>query len=79
MFINGNRIGKDTLAGAWTTYNERVLYWTYDLSSYLQTGTNVVAVMLGDALAEIPVCNLFFVFRVACFDTFHYFVYQTLS
>lgn len=47
-FINGQRVGEDVLAPGWTDYNQRVQYVTYDVGSMLQSGENVVGVILGD-------------------------------
>ena len=69
VFVNGQRLGSDALAGAWTTYNARVLYYTYDVSAYLVTGQNVIASMIGmdiksitrnlDALVHILTPNMY--------------------
>jgi alpha-L-rhamnosidase len=45
--LNGHKVGRNVLDPAWTTYDKRVLYVTYDVTRYLQTGRNAVAVMLG--------------------------------
>lgn len=47
FFVNGIRVDTDVLSGAWTTWNARVLYYTYDITSYLTEGSNVIGVMLG--------------------------------
>ena len=49
--VNGHRIGHKVLDPAWTTYPKRVLYSTYDLTSALKEGPNVIAVMLGGGWA----------------------------
>jgi len=49
--INGTKIGPNALDPAWTTYPKRVLYSTYDITTALRPGTNVVAVMLGGGWA----------------------------
>ncbi|MGE5326550.1 MAG: family 78 glycoside hydrolase catalytic domain, partial [Deltaproteobacteria bacterium] len=46
--INGRKVGKDVLNPAWTTYDKRVLYSTYDVGKYLQRGTNAIGVTLGE-------------------------------
>jgi alpha-L-rhamnosidase len=48
LHINGRKVGRDVLDPAWTTYDERVLYSTYDVTRYLKPGANAVAVMLGE-------------------------------
>lgn len=48
LFVNGKRVGvTETVASTWTVYNVRTTYWTYDLSSVLQQGTNAIGIMLG--------------------------------
>ncbi len=45
--LNGRKVGWNVLDPAWTTYGKRALYVTYDVTPYLQTGSNAVAVVLG--------------------------------
>jgi alpha-L-rhamnosidase len=45
--LNGHKVGRNVLDPAWTTYDRRALYVTYDVTGYLQAGRNAVAVMLG--------------------------------
>jgi alpha-L-rhamnosidase len=46
--LNGRRVGDHILDPGWTTYSKRVLYSTYDVTSMLRKGRNVVGVMLGN-------------------------------
>ena len=59
--INGRRVSDDVLAPGWQAYNHRLYYQTYDVSSLLQEGENVIgahvaegwfATRIGD-----PVCR----------------------
>ncbi len=45
--INGAKVGNNVLDPAWTTYDKRVLYVTYDVTSFLNRGANAIGVMLG--------------------------------
>jgi alpha-L-rhamnosidase len=45
--VNGYKVGAAVLDPGWTTYTKRVLYSTYDITPLLRTGSNAVAVMLG--------------------------------
>ncbi len=45
--INGRKAGDNVLDPGWTTYDKRVLYVTYDVTSLLRPGTNAVGVILG--------------------------------
>jgi alpha-L-rhamnosidase len=46
--VNGRKAGSRVLDPAWTTYDKRVLYATYDVTMSLRDGANAVAVMLGN-------------------------------
>jgi len=48
LHVNGHKIGDRVLDPAWTTYDKRVLYATYDITRYLAAGANAVGVMLGE-------------------------------
>lgn len=48
LYINGNRVSDEVLSPAFTDYEKRVLYCTYDVTDLLVKGKNVVAVCLGD-------------------------------
>jgi alpha-L-rhamnosidase len=46
--VNGRKAGSRVLDPAWTTYDKRVLYATYDVTMSLRDGANAVAVTLGN-------------------------------
>ena len=46
--INGRKAGNHVLDPAWTTYDKRALYVTYDVTNLLRQGQNAVAVVLGN-------------------------------
>ena len=46
--INGRKAGNHVLDPAWTTYDKRVLYATYDVTPFVREGANAVAVTLGN-------------------------------
>ena len=48
LYINGQRVGDEVLSPAFTDYDKRVLYCTYDVTDLLVQGRNTVAVCLGD-------------------------------
>lgn len=48
LFINGARIGRNRLDPAYTHFDKRILYNTYDVTENLTTGKNAIAVMLGN-------------------------------
>lgn len=47
-FINGKRVGDAYLTPGWTSYNTRLQYQSYDVSSLLQKGDNAIGVVLGN-------------------------------
>lgn len=54
LYMNGMRVGKfkgvgvsyDELKPGWTDYDKRVLYYTYNLSRYVEKGINTISVAL---------------------------------
>ena len=47
LYLNGDKVGSSVLDPAWTNYDKRVLYTTYDVTPYLRPGKNTIGVMLG--------------------------------
>lgn len=45
--LNGSRVSSDHFANGWTSYNKRLDTLTYDVTSQLQSGENVLQAMLG--------------------------------
>lgn len=48
LYLNGRRVGDHVLDPAFTDYNKRVMYVTYDVTSQFSTGANAVGVILGN-------------------------------
>lgn len=46
--VNSQRVGNEAMAPGWTVYSARLEYQTYDVTSLLQKGTNVLGAWLGD-------------------------------
>lgn len=46
--INGRKVGDQLFTPGWTSYDERVQYQTYDVTSHLKGGNNAIGVVLGD-------------------------------
>ena len=46
--LNGNGVGNGVLTPEFTDYRKRVLYQTYDVTSLLVNGKNVIGALLGD-------------------------------
>jgi len=47
-YLNGQRVGSDRLAPGWTNYEKRVSVFTYDVTTLLQSGENLLGAILGD-------------------------------
>lgn len=58
VHMNNQRVGaKQTLAGAWKTWNKHVLYYTFDVAALLKEGDNGIGISLGHgwrSLASFP-------------------------
>ena len=48
LYINGAQVGDQVLAPSFTRYDKRTLYLVHDVTELLETGQNVLAVMLGN-------------------------------
>ena len=55
-FMNGKKIGDHVLDPAWTNYEQRSMYVTYDVTNQLNQGKNAIGVMLGRGQYN-PLCN----------------------
>jgi alpha-L-rhamnosidase len=55
-FLNGAKIGNHVLDPAWTNFEKRSLYVTYDITSLLLRGENAIGIMLGRGQYN-PLCN----------------------
>ncbi len=53
LHLNGETIGENVLDPAWTTYDKRVLYSTYDVTPQLRHGANAIGAMLGNGWATL--------------------------
>ncbi len=52
--INGNRVGDAYLTPGWTSYNKRLQYQVYDVTSLLKTGDNAIGVTIGSGWYRTP-------------------------
>lgn len=48
IYLNGQRVSDHLLNPGWTSYNKRLQYATYDVTSLLKSGKNAAGAMLGD-------------------------------
>lgn len=48
LHINGQRVGDQLFTPGWTSYNKRLQFQTYDVTSLIKDGSNAVGVVLGN-------------------------------
>jgi len=48
MQLNGQRVGDQVFTPGWTSYNKRLQYQTYDVTSLIKSGDNAIGVTLGN-------------------------------
>jgi alpha-L-rhamnosidase len=48
LHLNGQRVGDQLFTPGWTSYNKRLQYQTYDVTTLLQNGDNVAGALLGN-------------------------------
>ncbi|MEO1969320.1 MAG: family 78 glycoside hydrolase catalytic domain [Sphingomonadaceae bacterium] len=53
LAINGQRVGEAVLAPGWTNYRKSVLYDSYDVTDALKSGSNALALMLGNGMYNV--------------------------
>lgn len=53
LYINGVRIDNSVFKPLWSDYDNTVYYNTFDITSYLKKGTNVIGVILGNGMYNI--------------------------
>ena len=46
--INGRRVGDDAMSPGWTSYRNRLRYYTYDVTDAVADGENAIGAWLGD-------------------------------
>jgi len=54
LCINGKKVGDAVLDSAWTNYDRRLLYSTWDCGELLQAGSNVVTLLVGNGWTLSP-------------------------
>jgi len=53
LSLNGNKVGDYLLAPGWSDYRKTVLYDTYDITTHIQAGENVIGLMLSNGMYNI--------------------------
>ena len=52
-YLNGDKVGNGFLTPGWTDYDKRCLYNTFDVTAQVQSGTNVLGVIVGNGFYNI--------------------------
>jgi alpha-L-rhamnosidase len=47
-YLNGSRVGNESLAPGWTDYRERLQYRTHDVTALIRQGTNAIGALIGN-------------------------------
>lgn len=47
FYVNGEKVGHDELTPGWTSYRNRLLYQTYDVTELLKQGENTIGAVVG--------------------------------
>ncbi len=68
LYVNGEKTGDNVLDPAFTRYDKRVLYTTYDITDQLQKGENVVGVILGNGWYNQHTRDIWYFERAAWID-----------
>jgi alpha-L-rhamnosidase len=48
LYLNGKKVSDEVLTPGWTSYQKRLQYQVYDVTTMLQQGNNAVGAMMGD-------------------------------
>lgn len=54
LYVNGKKVGDAVLSPSVTDHKSRARYMTYDITDYLRTGKNVIALWLGTSWSIFP-------------------------
>ena len=58
LYINGGKVSKEVLNPAYTDYQKRVFYQSYDVTNYLRNGANTIGVILGNGWFNLVIPHL---------------------
>lgn len=58
LYMNGQRVSDEYLNPAYTDYQERILYNTYDVTQHIKQGKNAIGVILGNGWYNLIVPHL---------------------
>jgi hypothetical protein len=54
LHLNGHSVTDAVMTPGWTNYRKTVLYNTYDITDQINAGENVIGIMLGNGMYNVP-------------------------
>jgi len=69
LYINGSKINHDLLNPAYTDYQKRVFYQSYDVTGLLQRGENAIGVILGNGWFNLVIPHVLRYYAADYIDT----------
>ena len=59
LYINGDKVGNAVMDPAFTDYQRTIGYTTYDVTSMIKEGSNIIGIILGNGFYNLPAQDLF--------------------
>jgi len=69
LCINGSKVSRELLNPAYTDYQKRVFYQSYDVTQLLQTGENAIGVILGNGWFNLVIPHVLRYYAADYIDT----------
>ena len=69
LYLNGDKISNELLNPAFTDYQKRVFYQSYDVTGYLQNGNNTIGVILGNGWFNLVIPHVLRYYAADYIDT----------
>ena len=69
LYINGRKVSNELLNPAYTDYQKRVFYQSYDVTQYLQSGDNTIGVILGNGWFNLVIPHVLRYYAADYIDT----------
>ena len=69
LYLNGNKVSNELLNPAYTDYQKRVFYQSYDVTSLIHNGDNTIGVILGNGWFNLVIPHLLRYYAADYIDT----------
>ncbi len=69
LYINGKKVSNELLNPAYTDYQKRVFYQSYDVTPYLRNGQNTIGVILGNGWFNLVIPHVLRYYAADYIDT----------